>query len=199
MKKRVRGTRPSGPGFARSSCADSQSVKAGSLHHNGYDGAKNVNGRKRHLLVDTLGLVLSILVTSANVPERKGLVRLLHSSKPHLPRLHHLWLDRGYKGVRFSKQVLLCFGVVLDVVTHREEAVSLYKRDVGSSKGLLLGWVTTVGSARTMRPFPPRVRRSSTSLAVTLSPSGLLIPTLRPGEAAESIPKHPLVPSQSHC
>jgi hypothetical protein len=42
------------------------------LHTNGYDGAKSVNGKKRHLLVDTLGLVLSVLVTGANVPERKG-------------------------------------------------------------------------------------------------------------------------------
>ena len=106
-------------------CADSQSVKAGSLHANGYDGAKSVNGRKRHLLVDTLGLVLSVLVTSANIPERKGLSRLLQS-RHTLPRLHHLWLDRGYKGVAFVKRILLCFGIVpggklrkLDIVARR--------------------------------------------------------------------------------
>ena len=44
-------------------CADSQSVKAGSLHKNGFDGAKSVNGSKRHLLVDMLGLVLAVAVT----------------------------------------------------------------------------------------------------------------------------------------
>ncbi len=54
-------------------CADSQSVKAGSLYDNGYDGGKKVNGSKRHILVDTLGLLLIALVTGANVPERKGL------------------------------------------------------------------------------------------------------------------------------
>ena len=102
-------------------CADSQSVKAGNLHGNGFDGAKSVNGKKRHLLVDTLGLVLGVLVTSANVPERKGLSLLLNHSRPHLPRLHHLWLDRGYKGVAFTNRVLLYFGVVLEVVARRAE------------------------------------------------------------------------------
>lgn len=102
-------------------CADSQSVKAGNLHSNGYDGAKSVNGSKRHLLVDTLGLVLCMLVTKADVPERKGLSLLLQRSRHLLPRLHHLWLDRGYKGVAFAKRTLLCFGVVLDFVTRREQ------------------------------------------------------------------------------
>ena len=102
-------------------CADSQSVKAGSLHSNGYDGAKSVNGRKRHLLVYTLGLVLAVLVTSANVPERKGLSLLLQQTKHLLPRLHHLWLDRGYKGTSFTNRMLLCFGVVLDIVSRREQ------------------------------------------------------------------------------
>ena len=112
---------PLGPGFARSRCADSQSVEVGSLHNNGFDGAKSVNGKKRHLLVDTLGLVLGVLVTSANVPERKGLSLRLNHSRPHLPRLHHLWLDRGYKGVAFTNRVLLCFGVVLEIVARRAE------------------------------------------------------------------------------
>jgi putative transposase len=88
------------------------------LHGNGFDGAKSVNGRKRHLLVDTLGLVLSVLVTSADVPERKGLSLLLNRSKLHLPRLHYLWLDRGFKGVAF---INLCFGVVLEIVARRVE------------------------------------------------------------------------------
>ncbi len=102
-------------------CADSQSVKAGSLYGNGFDGAKSVNGRKRHLLVDTLGLVLAVLVTSANVPERQGLSLLLNGSKPHLPRFHHLWLGRGYKGVAFTNRILLCFGITLEIVARRAD------------------------------------------------------------------------------
>ena len=71
--------------------------------------------RHRHLLVDTLGLVLVVIVTAANVPERKGLARLL--SRSHLPRLHHLWLDKGYRGQDFAKRMLLCFAVVLEIVS----------------------------------------------------------------------------------
>lgn len=97
-------------------CADSQSVKAGSLQGNGYDGAKSVNGSKRHLLVDTLGLVLGVIVTAANVPERKGLARLLSKSRHQLPRLHHLWLDKGYRGKDFLARMLLCFAVVAEIV-----------------------------------------------------------------------------------
>ena len=98
-------------------CADSQSVKAGSLLGNGYDGAKSTNGSKRHLLVDTLGLILCVVVSPANLNERKGLVQLLQNVRHQLPRLHHIWLDKGYRGESFAKRMLLCFAVVLDIVS----------------------------------------------------------------------------------
>ncbi len=98
-------------------CADSQSIKAGSLWGNGFDGAKSTNGVKYHLLVDTLGFILIIMVTAANVPERKGLARLLASSRHQLPSLHHLWLDKGYRGKVFIARMLLCFGLVLEIVS----------------------------------------------------------------------------------
>ncbi len=62
-----------------------------------------------------------MLVTSANVPERRGLSLLLNQSRPQLPRFHHLWLDRGYKGVAFTNRILLCFGIVLEIVARRSE------------------------------------------------------------------------------
>ena len=66
---------------------DSQSVKTveGSAHPSGYDAHKNVKGRNRHLLVDTLGLPLSIYVTSADVQDRVGVQCLSAGIKVLLP------------------------------------------------------------------------------------------------------------------
>lgn len=98
-------------------CADSQSVKAGSLWGNGFDGANSTIGIKRHLLVDSLGLILIVIVTAANVPERKGLDQLLSKGRHCLSRFHHIWLDKGYRGQDFAKRMLLCFAVVLEIVS----------------------------------------------------------------------------------
>jgi len=78
---------------------DSQPVKtAGVGGERGYDGAKKVKGRKRHLLVDTRGLVLEAKVRPANVMDRDGIKPLLERVREHFGRLSHLWLDAGYNG-----------------------------------------------------------------------------------------------------
>jgi putative transposase len=66
----------------------------------GYDGAKKVKGRKRHLLVDTQGLVLKARVHGAEIQDRDGIKLLLEiAARERLPkRLSHLWLDAGYTG-----------------------------------------------------------------------------------------------------
>jgi putative transposase len=80
---------------------DSQSVKTTGVggKERGYDGAKKVKGRKRHLLVDTQGLVIEARVHSAKVVDRDGIKLLLEPSlSDRLPRLCPLWLDAGYTG-----------------------------------------------------------------------------------------------------
>ncbi len=79
---------------------DSQSAKTTGVggEERGYDGAKKVKGRKRHLLVDTQGLVLQARVHSANIQDREGIKLLLEPARTGLPRLSHLWLDAGYTG-----------------------------------------------------------------------------------------------------
>jgi putative transposase len=85
---------------------DSQSVKsAGLAEEAGYDAGKKIKGRKRHLLVDTLGLVLSVLVTAASVPDRQGAQTLLLEALGPNSWLRRLWVDGGYSGPEFAHWV----------------------------------------------------------------------------------------------
>ncbi len=97
--------------------ADSQSAKTTGVggEQRGYDGNKKVRGRKRHLLVDTEGLVLKAKVHSAKVPDQDGLRLLLESARGGLSRLKHLWLDAGYEGSgrRWAEEVM---GLSVEVV-----------------------------------------------------------------------------------
>jgi putative transposase len=101
---------------------DSQSVKTTGVggEQRGYDGAKKIKGRKRHLLVDTQGLVLEVRVHSAEIQDREGIKLLLEPYSPdHLPRLSHVWLDAGYtgqdKGAGWVRKVL---GWTAEIVRH---------------------------------------------------------------------------------
>jgi putative transposase len=96
---------------------DSQSAKTTEVggEQRGYDGGKKVRGRKRHLLVDTEGLVLKVKVHSANVPDRDGLRVLLEGAREEVSSLKHLWLDAGYqgRGKRWVEEVL---GLSVEIV-----------------------------------------------------------------------------------
>ncbi|GAA1229213.1 hypothetical protein GCM10009665_19560 [Kitasatospora nipponensis] len=63
-----------------------------------YDGAKKINGRKRHLVVDTPGLLLMILVTPADAGDRATAADMLPAPKAKFRLLHRIWADSGYTG-----------------------------------------------------------------------------------------------------
>jgi putative transposase len=96
---------------------DSQSAKTTGVggEHRGYDGGKKIRSRKRHLLVDTEGLVLKAKVHSAKVPDQDGLKLLLESARSELSRLKHLWLDAGYEG-RGKQRAEEALGLSVEIV-----------------------------------------------------------------------------------
>jgi putative transposase len=98
---------------------DSQSAKTTGVggEQRGYDGGKKVRGRKRHLLVDTEGLVLKAKIHNAKVPDQDGLKLLLKAARDRLGRLSHLWVDAGYQG-RGKEWVEQELGLSVEVV-HR--------------------------------------------------------------------------------
>ena len=78
---------------------DSQSVKTtDQAGPRGYDAGKKVKGRKRHLLVDTLGLLLVVVVLAAQVQDRDGAMLVFLRAKRRFPRLRLIWADGGYRG-----------------------------------------------------------------------------------------------------
>jgi putative transposase len=96
---------------------DAQSAKSTGVggEQRGFDGGKNIRGRKRHLLVDTEGLVVEAKVHSAKVPDQDGIRRLLEPARSRLPRLSYLWVDAGYRG-RGKDWVQQALGVEVEVV-----------------------------------------------------------------------------------
>lgn len=81
---------------------DSQSVKADAVvgtDSRGYDGGKKINGRRRHLICDTIGLLLQIRVLPAHVTDREAATDMLPALRERFPTVTKLWADGGYTGV----------------------------------------------------------------------------------------------------
>ncbi|RYG64457.1 IS5 family transposase [bacterium] len=80
-------------------CLDSQSVKCSHIKGpRGFDNGKKVNGRKRHMLVDTLGLMMGIVVTSADVSDPAGARVLLRRMGGSGKKIRRIWVDGTYRG-----------------------------------------------------------------------------------------------------
>ena len=100
---------------------DAQSVKPveESAGICGFDGYKRVKGRKRHLLVDTLGLPITADVTPADVSDPVGACRLLAGLAPLVPRLAKIWADQAYQGQELAAWGKAEGGWELEIVERR--------------------------------------------------------------------------------
>jgi putative transposase len=106
--------------------ADSQSVATAPMVSKsvGYDGGKKVKGRKRHLLVDSLGGLIVAVVTAANVSEGAGLRQLLERAAQLQVNLNRLWVivvDGGYMGEALVRWVMDSWGWILQKVVRPKE------------------------------------------------------------------------------
>ncbi len=124
---------------------DSQSVKTTGVGGTGcgFDAAKKAGGRKRHLLVDTKGLVLQARVHNARVPDQDGIRLLLDPTCDRLRCLSHLWVDAGYqgRGRRWTEEAL---GLSVEVVRKPrkpvpEEAAKTWARE-WAKEGTEVDW-----------------------------------------------------------
>ncbi len=147
---------------------DSQSAKTveESARISGYDAHKNVKGRKRHLLVDTLGLPLSVYVTPADVQDRAGARLLLAGLKPLVPNLKKIWADGAYGGEKLAKWCEEQGGWELEVVERDKEARGfevLAKRWIVERT---FAWL--VRNRRLVKDYERKVQTSETLIEVAM-------------------------------
>jgi putative transposase len=100
---------------------DSQSVKTTETPGvRGYDAGKKVKGRKRHILVDTIRLLMIVVVHTANIQDRDGAKLVLEQVKGTFPRLKLIWADAGYSG-QLIDWVKVFYGWVLEIVKRSDD------------------------------------------------------------------------------
>jgi putative transposase len=114
---------------------DSQSIKtATQATEVGFDGGKQVKGRKRHLLGDTLGLLIAVVVTAANTEDRVGFMLLLtRYFVGGVKRLRKLWVDGGYQVIPWRWAVERTFAWLLNDRRHSRD----YERLTTNSEAMI--------------------------------------------------------------
>ena len=108
---------------------DSQSVKTTeSGGPRGFDAAKRLKGRKRHLVTDTTGSPLAVQVLPANIQDNHGAVPLLTSLRRMFPKLRHVFADRVYRGQKLLDALADTGRWTIEIVT-RSQSVGTFKAE----------------------------------------------------------------------
>jgi putative transposase len=108
---------------------DSQSVKTTeSGGPRGFDAAKRIKGRKRHIVTDTTGSLLAVLVHAANIQDIHGAVPLLRSLGQRFPKLRHIFADRVYRGQKLLDALADSSEWTIEIVT-RSQSLGSFKAE----------------------------------------------------------------------
>jgi putative transposase len=146
---------------------DSQSVKTtarGGVR--GDDAGKKVKGRKRHLLVDTLGLILLVTVTSAAVPDRAAAAPLLSLARYYFPSLVKIWAAGGYSGELVRGVQMWCHWM-LEIIKRSDRAKGLQVVPKRWIVELMMGWL---GRARRLsKEYEYYTRSSETMILLAMT------------------------------
>lgn len=171
------------------SVIDSQSVKADAVvgaGSRGYDGGKKINGRRRHLICDTIGLLLQIRVTAADVTDREAATVMFPALRERFPTIVKVWADGGYTGVLID-WALAVLHLVVTVVKRSDDVKGFAVLPRRWVVERTFGWL--MRSRRLARDFE---RRCDSSEAMILwSMTMLMTRRLAPRERARTVPSAP--------
>ncbi|MDB4544584.1 IS5 family transposase, partial [Akkermansiaceae bacterium] len=149
---------------------DSQSIRTASQPGlRGYDAGKRITGRKRHVLVDTLGFILALKVTTADVQDRDGARSLMSTLTSNFGWLKRIWADGGYSGKLVEE--------VAQIQRHRQIDLEIVKRsdEIKGFKVLPKRWIVErtfgwlIQSRRLIRDHEVLIKHSESQIYLSMT------------------------------